>query len=37
MKLAFVGNKLQEKFSTGTTNDEDTDLLNFLKENWILV
>ncbi|HCD9234943.1 RimK family alpha-L-glutamate ligase [Elizabethkingia anophelis] len=32
MKLAFVGNKLQEKFSTGTTNDEDTDLLNFLKE-----
>ena len=31
MKLAFVGNALQEKFSQGVSNDEDTDLLNFLK------
>lgn len=30
MKIAFVGYKVQEKYLTGTSSDEDTDLLVFL-------
>lgn len=32
MKFAFVGYKVQEKYTTGVTSDEDNDLLIFLKE-----
>lgn len=32
MKIAFVGYKVQEKYTAGVGNDEDTDLLVFLQQ-----
>lgn len=32
MKIAFVGYKIQEKYTQGVSNDEDTELLTFLNK-----
>lgn len=32
MKIAFVGYKIQEKYTQGVSNDEDSELLTFLNK-----
>ncbi len=33
MKIALVGYQIQERYNVGVSNDEDTQLMNFLKQN----